>query len=164
MTITTEALTTIELDAANAPIPTLTRHIEAVRNGMKDAPAEVAEHARALLLKLEHLLQQQQAEPATAEASQDFLAPWLTPAVELGPKGVRVVNVAPGAVDTPINAATMHDDDSRRRLTDSIPLGSVASPEQIASVVAFVASDGASYMTGTTVVVDGAMMQAGVGL
>ena len=47
MTITTEALTTIELDAANAPIPTLTRHIEAVRNGMKDAPAEVAEHEKA---------------------------------------------------------------------------------------------------------------------
>lgn len=78
MTMTTEALTTIELDAANAPIPTLTRHIEAVRNGMKDASAEVVEHARALLLKLEHLLQQQQDEPATAEASQNFLAPWLT--------------------------------------------------------------------------------------
>ena len=78
MSLTTEALTMIELDAAIAPTPMLRHYIEVVRQGVSDASAEVAEHAHALLLKLEHLLQQQQAEPATAEASQDYLAPWLT--------------------------------------------------------------------------------------
>ncbi|WP_040156068.1 SDR family oxidoreductase [Mobilicoccus massiliensis] len=87
-----------------------------------------------------------------------------TAGVELGPKGIRVVNVAPGAVDTPINTATMNDPEQRRTLTGAIPLGTVASPQQIGDVVAFVSSEAASYITATTVVVDGGIMQGSVGL
>ncbi|MDR6971796.1 glucose 1-dehydrogenase [Leifsonia shinshuensis] len=87
-----------------------------------------------------------------------------TAGVELGPQGVRVVSVAPGAVNTPINAATMKDDSLRQRLENSIPLREVAEPSQIGDVVAFVVSDAAKYMTATTVFVDGGIMHGSVGL
>ena len=87
-----------------------------------------------------------------------------TAGVELGPQGVRVVNVAPGAVDTPINAATMKDDSQRQKLQNAIPLRTVADPKEIGDVVAFVVSDAARYMTATTVFVDGGIMQGSVGL
>ena len=85
-------------------------------------------------------------------------------AVELGPHGIRVVGVAPGAVDTPINARTVADPAAMARLDAAIPLGKVAEPQQIADVVTFLASDAASYVTGTTVVVDGGLMQSSPGL
>ncbi|MFP3467584.1 SDR family NAD(P)-dependent oxidoreductase [Leifsonia sp. SIMBA_070] len=87
-----------------------------------------------------------------------------TAGVELGPQGVRVVNVAPGAVDTPINTLTMRDDSLRQKLEDSIPLRKVAEPNQIGEVVAFVISDAGSYLTATTVFVDGGIMHGSVGL
>ncbi|WP_431198099.1 SDR family NAD(P)-dependent oxidoreductase [Leifsonia xyli] len=87
-----------------------------------------------------------------------------TAGVELGPHGVRVVTVAPGAVNTPINSATMKDDSLRQKLENSIPLRTVADPSQIGDVVAFVISDGGSYLTATTVFVDGGIMHGSVGL
>ena len=85
-------------------------------------------------------------------------------AVELGEHGIRVVGVAPGAVNTPINAQTAADPAAMARLDAAIPLGKMALPEQIGDVVAFLASDAASYVTGTTVVVDGGLMQSSPGL
>ena len=87
-----------------------------------------------------------------------------TAGVELGPQGVRVVSVAPGAVNTPINAETMKDDSLRQKLENSIPLREVAEPSDIGEVVAFVISDAARYMTATTVFVDGGIMHGSVGL
>jgi glucose 1-dehydrogenase len=87
-----------------------------------------------------------------------------TAGVELAEHGIRVVGVAPGAVHTPIDAATLDDPEARARLEAAIPLGRVAEPEEIAHMVAFLASDRASYATATTFVVDGGMMQASVGL
>ena len=87
-----------------------------------------------------------------------------TAGVELAPHGITVVGVAPGAVHTPIDEVTLSDPAAKAKLESAIPLGRVAEPEEIANVVAFLASDGASYGTATTVVVDGGMMQASVGL
>ncbi|WP_349627191.1 glucose 1-dehydrogenase [Leifsonia sp. C5G2] len=87
-----------------------------------------------------------------------------TAGVELGRHGIRVVNVAPGAVDTPINEETMKDDALRQKLEGSIPLRHVADPAEIGDVVAFVMSDNARYMTATTVFVDGGIMQGSAGL
>ena len=87
-----------------------------------------------------------------------------TAGVELGPHGIRVVNVAPGAVATPINDETMNDPKLLKTLNDSIPLGRVAEPEDIADTVVFVASDQARYLTATTVYVDGGIMQGSTGL
>jgi glucose 1-dehydrogenase len=87
-----------------------------------------------------------------------------TAGVELGPHGVRMINIAPGAVDTPINATTTSDKDLLARLEDSIPLRRVAAASDVADVAVFLASGKASYMTATTVVVDGGIMQGSVGL
>jgi glucose 1-dehydrogenase len=87
-----------------------------------------------------------------------------TAGVELAPHNILVVGVAPGAVATPINLVTMKDPALMQRLNAAIPLGRMAKPEEIASVVAFLASDQSSYMTSTTLIVDGGMMQQSPGL
>jgi len=87
-----------------------------------------------------------------------------TAGVELGPHGIRVVNVGPGAVATPIDAATLADPTQKARLDAAIPLGHPAQPTEIANLVVWLASDQASYGTATTYYVDGGMMHASVGL
>jgi glucose 1-dehydrogenase len=87
-----------------------------------------------------------------------------TAGVELAPHNILVVGVAPGAVATPINLVTMKDPALMKKLNAAIPLGRMAKPEEIASVVAFLAGDGASYITATTIITDGGMMQNSPGL
>lgn len=87
-----------------------------------------------------------------------------TAGVELAPHNVLVVGVGPGAVATPINLSTMKDPVLLKKLDSAIPLGRMAKPEEIASVVGFLAGDGASYMTATTVFADGGIMQSSPGL
>jgi len=87
-----------------------------------------------------------------------------TAGVELAPHNILVVGVGPGAVATPINLSTMNDPALLKKLDSAIPLGRMARPEEIASVVAFLASDGASYLTATTIFVDGGIMQSSPGL
>ncbi len=87
-----------------------------------------------------------------------------TAGVELGVHGIRVVNVCPGAVATPINQATMDDPEQLEKLRSTIPLGRLAQPEDIADVVVFLASGGNDYMTATSVFIDGGIMQGSVGL
>jgi len=87
-----------------------------------------------------------------------------TAGVELAPYGVLVVGVGPGAVETPINTSTMDDPAALQKLDSAIPVGRMAKPEQIGSVVAFIAGPGASYMTATTVFADGGIMHSSPGL
>ena len=87
-----------------------------------------------------------------------------TAGVELGPQGISVVGVGPGAVATPINTSTMNDPAKMATLDAAIPLGRMAQPEEIGSVVAFLAGDGATYMTATTVFADGGIMHSSPGL
>ena len=87
-----------------------------------------------------------------------------TAGVELAPHNILVVGVGPGAVATPINLSTMKDPTLMKTLNAAIPLGRMAKPEEIASVVAFLAGDGASYITATTIFTDGGMMQNSPGL
>jgi glucose 1-dehydrogenase len=87
-----------------------------------------------------------------------------TAGVELAPHGICVVGVGPGAVETPINASTMKDPALLAKLNAAIPLGRLAQPEEIASVVVFLAGDGASYLTATTIFADGGIMQSSPGL
>jgi glucose 1-dehydrogenase len=87
-----------------------------------------------------------------------------TAGVELGQHNIRVVNIAPGAVNTPINSSTENDPTKLKSLDAAIPLGRMAVPGEIADVVVFLASGKAGYMTATTVVIDGGIMQGSVGL
>src|SRR5215218_1619336 len=87
-----------------------------------------------------------------------------TAGVELGPHGVTVVGVGPGAVATPINTSTMNDPEAMKTLDAAIPLGRMARPEEIAATVAFLATDEAGYLTATTVFADGGIMHSSPGL
>ncbi|BBO35842.1 SDR family NAD(P)-dependent oxidoreductase [Lacipirellula parvula] len=87
-----------------------------------------------------------------------------TAGLELAPHNILVVGVGPGAVATPINTSTMNDPALLKKLDDAIPLGRMAQPSEIASVVAFLAGDGASYITATTIFADGGIMQSSPGL
>jgi len=87
-----------------------------------------------------------------------------TAGVELAKYNILVVGVGPGAVATPINLSTMDDPAQLAKLNAAIPLGRMARPEEIASVVGFLSGDGASYLTATTIFADGGIMQSSVGL
>jgi glucose 1-dehydrogenase len=87
-----------------------------------------------------------------------------TAGVELGPHGISVLGVGPGAVATPINAETMADPGKMAVLDAAIPLGRMAQPEEIGAVVAFLADEGASYVTATTIFADGGIMHSSPGL
>jgi glucose 1-dehydrogenase len=79
--------------------------------------------------------------------------------VELGPLGITVNNVAPGAVATPINKALLEDKPKLDALLRNIPLGRLGTTQDVAGIVAFLASDDASYVTGATFLVDGGLMR-----
>lgn len=76
-------------------------------------------------------------------------------AVALGRHGVRCNSVLPGTIATDINKDDLADPDKRRYMEGRIPLGRLGRPEDIASVVAFLASDAAGYMSGAALLVDG---------
>jgi glucose 1-dehydrogenase len=76
-------------------------------------------------------------------------------AVALAPHGIRVNAVGPGTIDTPILAGVIKDKAFRTKVLSRTPLGRFGRPEEIAAVVAWLASDESSYVTGTTVFADG---------
>lgn len=80
-----------------------------------------------------------------------------TIAVELAPRGIRVVGVAPGAIVTPINQSLSDESDKRRAVEAEIPLGRLGQPEEIAAAIAWLAGPQAQYITGSTLCVDGGM-------
>lgn len=87
-----------------------------------------------------------------------------TAGVELAHNNILVVGVGPGAVATPINLVEMTNPAEMAKLDSAIPLGRMAQPQEIASVVALLAGSGASYITATTVFADGGLMQSSPGL
>ena len=80
-------------------------------------------------------------------------------AMELGPAQITVNNVAPGAIETPINKKMMGNKQQLDALLNNIPLGRMGTPEEVAGLVAFLASDDAAYITGSTYVIDGGLMR-----
>ena len=78
-------------------------------------------------------------------------------AIELAPYGITVNNIAPGAIETPINSALLNDPPKLKALLDNIPLARLGQVSDVAGVVAFLASPDADYITAATVVVDGGL-------
>ena len=80
-------------------------------------------------------------------------------AVELGPLGITVNNIAPGAIATPINTKMMADKTELTALLANIPLGRIGTPEDVAGVALFLASDDGAYVTGSTYFIDGGLIR-----
>jgi NAD(P)-dependent dehydrogenase (short-subunit alcohol dehydrogenase family) len=76
-------------------------------------------------------------------------------AVELAPKGVRVVSIAPTFVETPLSKPFLDDPDTRKWILGRIPLGRVGTVEEVALAVVFLASPAAALVTGSSLLVDG---------
>jgi glucose 1-dehydrogenase len=80
-----------------------------------------------------------------------------TVALEVADKGIRVNGIAPGAIATDMNKEILEDEQKKKQEEMRIPMGRIGRPEEIAKVALFLSSDDASYMTGTTVYVDGGL-------
>jgi glucose 1-dehydrogenase len=78
--------------------------------------------------------------------------------IELAPFGITINSIAPGAIETPINTKLLHDPVKLNALLDNIPLRRLGQPGDVAGVAAFLASNDADYITGTTVFVDGGLL------
>ena len=76
-------------------------------------------------------------------------------AVELAPKGVRAVSIAPTFVETPLSKPFLDDPDTRKWILGRIPLGRVGTVEEVALAVVFLASPAAALVTGSSLLVDG---------
>jgi glucose 1-dehydrogenase len=79
-------------------------------------------------------------------------------AIELAPFGITVNNIAPGAIETPINTKLLNDPAKLNALLEKIPLRRLGKPEDVAGMAAFLASSDADYVTGTTFFVDGGLL------
>ena len=80
-----------------------------------------------------------------------------TLALEYADRGIRVNGIGPGATATPINRDWVNDPEKRAEVVQHIPVGRVGTPEEMAAITAFLASDEASYITGQTLFVDGGL-------
>ena len=80
-------------------------------------------------------------------------------AMELAPHKINVNNIAPGAIATPINQKVLDDPEQKARALSEIPWGRFGQPAEVAAIAAFLASDDAEYVTGSTYYVDGGLTQ-----
>jgi glucose 1-dehydrogenase len=79
-------------------------------------------------------------------------------AVELGPLGITINNIAPGAIETPINTNLLNQPEKLGALLNNIPLGRLGQPQDVAALATFLASADADYITGSTFYVDGGLL------
>jgi glucose 1-dehydrogenase len=77
--------------------------------------------------------------------------------VELAPFGITINNIAPGAIETPINTALLNNPAQLKALLDNIPLARLGKTSDVAGVAVFLGSSDSDYITGTTIVVDGGL-------
>jgi len=92
---------------------------------------------------------------ATSKAGVEMMTKTL--ASELAKSNIRANAVAPGAIETPMNILLDENEAARHKTLTQIPMGRIGSAEEVANAVEFLASDKASYITGTTLYVDGGM-------
>ena len=78
-------------------------------------------------------------------------------AIELGPLGITINSIAPGAIETPINAKLLNDPEKLKALNAQIPLGRLGKTNDVAGLAAYLASSDADYATGATFTVDGGL-------
>jgi glucose 1-dehydrogenase len=79
-------------------------------------------------------------------------------AIELAPLGITINNIAPGAIETPINTKLVNDPVKLKEVLEEIPLRRLGKPDDVAGMAAFLASSDADYVTGTSFFVDGGLL------
>jgi NAD(P)-dependent dehydrogenase (short-subunit alcohol dehydrogenase family) len=99
--------------------------------------------------------------PAYGAAKAGLLGLTRSACALLGPDGIRVNAICPGTVDTPLLAPLLEMPGAKENLIAHTPLGRLAQPDEIATVVRFLLSDEAAYITGASLVVDGGMTALG---
>ena len=80
-----------------------------------------------------------------------------TVALDVAESGIRVNGIAPGTIDTDVNKEVLNDEFKKKQEEQNIPLHRIGKPDEVAKVALFLASSDASYITGTTIYVDGGM-------
>jgi glucose 1-dehydrogenase len=80
---------------------------------------------------------------------------------ELAPYGIHINNIAPGAVESPMNSDLLKNPDLLQKTLDEIPLRRMAKPEEVAAMAVYLASYEADYVTGATFVIDGGLSELG---
>jgi glucose 1-dehydrogenase len=80
-----------------------------------------------------------------------------TMALEVADRGIRINAIAPGAIATMMNIDVLQDEKKKREEENKIPMHRIGEPSEIAKVAVFLASPAASYITGTTLYVDGGL-------
>jgi glucose 1-dehydrogenase len=103
----------------------------------------------------ESIPQSQSAPYSASKGGMEMLTK--TVALEVADKGIRVNGIAPGAIATDMNKEILEDEQKRKEEEMRIPMHRIGRPEEIARVALFLGSNDASYMTGTTVYVDGGL-------
>jgi Tropinone reductase 1 len=83
-------------------------------------------------------------------------------AVEWAPFNIRANSISPWYIDTPLTAPVLNNEDRLKKIIDRTPMGRVGQPEEVASLAAYLAMDGASYITGQNIMVDGGMSVKGL--
>lgn len=80
-------------------------------------------------------------------------------AVELAPYRININNLAPGAIETPMNIEVLREPGKLERVLSQVPWGRMGRPEEVAEAAVYLASDAAEYVTGATFVIDGGLTQ-----
>lgn len=146
-------------------ISTWREHIDTDLTGAflvaRAAGAWMAAHGGGVIVNVtsvhEHVPRPRQTAYCVAKAGLGMLTKCL--GAELASYGIRVIGVAPGAIDTAMNAAANQDEEELARLLADIPAGRMGRPEEVADLVAWVVSPAAAYLTATTIVIDGGLEQ-----
>jgi glucose 1-dehydrogenase len=129
---------------------------EAVKRMSKDGKSTRTTYSIINISSVHESIPQPQSAPYSAsKGGMEMLTK--TVALEVADKGIRVNGIAPGAIATDMNKEILQDEQKKKEEEVRIPMHRIGSPEEIAKVALFLASDAASYITGTTVYVDGGL-------
>jgi glucose 1-dehydrogenase len=132
------------------------KHMDNSYNNDKQDFSSIVDYSIINISSVHESIPQPEAVPyAASKGGMEMLTK--TVALELADKGIRVNGIAPGAIATDMNKEMLEDKEQKKKKEDKIPMHRIGKPEEIAKVALFLASNDASYITGTTIYADGGL-------